>query len=106
MPPYEKHPYEVHPLLAEALVELACAPTIKERLDRRIRELAAGELPPPGRDQVDHDCLLHLFFFAEGGLWHVFKLWIDDQSKPGVWRFNAARYNTRPRLERPGVSKP
>jgi len=90
-------PYEVHPLLADALARLDAPATVKQRLDRNIRALAAGQLAPPRRrDPVDPRCLVHIAYFAEGGLWHAFKLWIDDQSKPGVWLFQAATYRTRP----------
>lgn len=92
-------PYEVDPLLAEALARLNAPSTIKERLDRNIRKLAAGQLGPlRRRDPVDSRCLLHLAFFLEGRVWHVFKFWIDDQSKPGVWLLRAATYRTRPAL--------
>jgi hypothetical protein len=90
-------PYEVHSLLAEALAHLDAPATVKQRLDRNIRALAAGQLPPPRRrDPVDPRHLVHIAYFAEDGLWHAFKIWIDDQSKPGVWLMNAATYRTRP----------
>ena len=90
-------PYEVHPLLAEALARLNVPLTIKHRLDRNIQALAAGRLAPPQRrDPVDPRHLVHIAYFAEGALWHAFKFWIDDHSKPGVWLFNAATYRTRP----------
>ena len=90
-------PYEVHPLLADALARLDAPATVKQRLDRHIRALAADESPAPRqRDPVDPRYLRHVHYFAEGGLWHAFKLWIDDQSKPGVWRFTAATYRTKP----------
>ncbi|HEV3261633.1 MAG TPA: hypothetical protein VG013_32590 [Gemmataceae bacterium] len=90
-------PYEVHQLLAESLARLDAPPAVKQRLDRNIRALAAGQLPPPRqRDRVDPRYLVHCAFFLEGGIWHAFKFWINDQSKPGVWLFQAATYRTRP----------
>ena len=89
-------PFEVHALLAEALARLDAPANIKQRLDLNIRALATGGTPPRRRDPVDPRHLVHIAYFAEGDLWHVFKLWIDDQSKPGTWRLNAATYRTRP----------
>ena len=90
-------PYEVHPLLAEALARLDVPATVKQRLDRNLRALAAGDLPQPRRrDPVDPRYLLHFAPFLEGGVWHRFKFWIDDQTKPGVWLFHGATYRTTP----------
>jgi hypothetical protein len=92
-------PYRVHPLLAEALARLNVPTTIKQRLDRNIRALAAGQLArPQRRDPVDPHHLLHFAYFPEASLWHFFKLWINDQLEPGVWLFQAATYRTRPVL--------
>jgi hypothetical protein len=89
-------PYRVHPLLAEALARLDAPAAVKQRLDLNIRNLAAGQLPrPQRRDPVDPHYLLHFAFFPEGGVWHAFKFWIDDQSEPGVWLFQAATYRTK-----------
>jgi hypothetical protein len=91
-------PYEVNPLLAEALEGLDAPAAVKQRLDRNIRALVAGELAPPRRrDPVDPRHLVHIAYFLEAGLWHAFKFWID-QSRPGVWLFQAATYRTRPAL--------
>ena len=76
-------PYEVHPLLADVLARLDAPATVKQRLDRNIRAgrrpVGAAAAARPGGPR----CLVHIAYFAEGGLWHAFKFWIDDQSEAG-----------------------